>query len=86
MQKKAGEYDRRFSDLSPFAQEETRRRATEMFKQNVTDWERARYEKERAKGTMIDDMSPALSATYRKYRNELMDSPEFAELESEVSA
>ena len=85
-QKKSAEYDRRFSEMSSFAQEEIRRRATEMFRKNASDFERGRYEKEKTDGKTIDDMSVIVAVTYRKYRNQLMDSPEFAELDSEVNA
>ena len=85
-QKKSAEYDRRFSGLPMLAQEEIRRRATEMYKQNATDFERVRYEKEKINGKTIDEMSVMVAVTYRKYRNQLMDSPEFAELDSEVIA
>jgi len=85
-QKKSAEYDRRFSEMSSFAQEEIRRRATEMYKQNATDFERGRYEKEKTDGKTIDEMSVMVAVTYRKYRNQMMDSPEFAELDSEVNA
>jgi len=85
-QKKSAEYDRRFSEMPSFAQEEIRRRATEMFRKNASDFERGRYEKEKTDGKTIDDMSVIVAVTYRKYRNQLMDSPEFAERDSEVSA
>ncbi len=85
-QKKSAEYDRRFSEMSSFDQEEIRRRATEMYTQNATGFERGRYEKEKADGKIIDDMSVIVAVTYRKYRNQLMDSPEFAEEASEVNA
>jgi len=84
--KKADEYDQRFSELSMFAQEEIRSRATEMFRKDASDFEKGRYEKEKAEGKTIDDMSVLVAVTYRKYRNQLMDSPEFAELDSEVNA
>ena len=85
-QKKSAEYDRRFSEMSSFDQEEIRRRATEMYTQNATGFEKGRYEKEKAEGKTIDDMSVLVAVTYRKYRNQLMDSPEFAEEASEVNA
>ncbi len=83
VKKKAEEYDRRFSELSMFAQGEIRRRATEMFEQNVGDFMAGKYRGELRKGKSIDEMSPTISASYRKHRNQLMDSPEFAELMQE---
>ena len=85
-QKKSAEYDRRFSEMPLFAQQEIRRRATEMFRNNASDFERGRYEREKADGKTIDEMSVLVAATYRKYRNQLMDSPEFAEQANEVNA
>jgi len=84
--KKAEEYDRRFSERSMFIQEEIRRQATEMFRKNASNYERGRYETEKSDGKTIDEMSVLVAVTYRKYRNQLMDSPEFAELDSEVNA
>lgn len=71
-------YDARFARLPEPVQERIRVEATKLFEASVTAWERAQYEKEREEGKRIDDMKMITRAAYLKFRNQLMDAPDFA--------